>query len=172
MHVPLWLNHRLNGQLSGKSRNPPTLHDGDVSCISRSFVFVRRRERGKRLTAKQQEGRAMATLARQIPSPDTFLCQPWSSFVSAVQLSFFDSKFARRWLFSRTKYVVRLPLPLADMLVRSQFPVLEDFCLVVCHVCDQVVTPRGILKHHGKTNTSKPTNSIILQLQKQHQCVP
>uniref|UniRef100_A0A8C7YFW0 Uncharacterized protein n=1 Tax=Oryzias sinensis TaxID=183150 RepID=A0A8C7YFW0_9TELE len=38
------------------------------------------------LSAKQQEGRAMATLDRQIPSPDTFLHKPWSSFVSAAKL--------------------------------------------------------------------------------------
>lgn len=90
-------------QLSGKSRTVPRLYESDVSRISRSFVFVRseeEREReggGKRLSVKQREGRAMATLTRQIPSPDTFLCQPWSSFVSAAQLPFIYSKFARRW---------------------------------------------------------------------------
>lgn len=57
---------------------------------------VRRRERKKRLSAKQQEGRAMATLDRQVPSPDTCLFEPWSSFVSAAKLRFVDSKFARR----------------------------------------------------------------------------
>uniref|UniRef100_A0A671Z1I9 Uncharacterized protein n=1 Tax=Sparus aurata TaxID=8175 RepID=A0A671Z1I9_SPAAU len=65
----------------------------------------------------------MATLDRQTPSVDTFLCEPWSSFVSAAKLRFVDS---------------------------NQFPALEDFCLVVCHVCDQVVTPQGILTHYGK----------------------
>lgn len=46
----------------------------------------------------------MATLDRQIPSPDTFLCEPWSSFVSAPKLRFVDCKFARRvaLLFLRT----------------------------------------------------------------------
>ncbi|KAK5621088.1 hypothetical protein CRENBAI_014309 [Crenichthys baileyi] len=33
----------------------------------------------------------MATLDRQIPSPDTFLCEPWSSFVSATKLHFVDN---------------------------------------------------------------------------------
>lgn len=36
------------------------------------------------------------------------------------------------------------------MLRRHHFPALEDFCLVVCHVCNQVVTPQGILAHYGK----------------------
>lgn len=39
----------------------------------------------------------MATLDRQIPSLDTFLCEPWSSFVSAAKLRLVDSKFDRRW---------------------------------------------------------------------------
>lgn len=39
----------------------------------------------------------MATVDRQIPSLDTFLCEPWSSFVSAAKLRLVDSKFARRW---------------------------------------------------------------------------
>uniref|UniRef100_A0AAQ5YS62 Ataxin-7-like protein 1 n=1 Tax=Amphiprion ocellaris TaxID=80972 RepID=A0AAQ5YS62_AMPOC len=67
----------------------------------------------------------MATLDRQIPSPDTFLCEPWSSFVSAAKLRFVDS---------------------------NQFPTLEDFCLVICRVCSKVVTPQGILTHYGKIN--------------------
>ncbi|KAJ4924793.1 hypothetical protein JOQ06_003743, partial [Pogonophryne albipinna] len=33
----------------------------------------------------------MATLDRQIPSPDSFLCEPWSSFVTAAKLRFVDN---------------------------------------------------------------------------------
>uniref|UniRef100_A0A3P9BXA0 Uncharacterized protein n=1 Tax=Maylandia zebra TaxID=106582 RepID=A0A3P9BXA0_9CICH len=90
----------------------------------------------------QQEGRAMATLDRQIPSPDTFLCEPWSSFVSAAKLRFVDCKFARR---------VALISELSAL--SSQCPALEDFSLVVCHVCSKVVTPQGILTHYGKPHT-------------------
>uniref|UniRef100_A0A3Q2X2S3 Ataxin 7 like 1 n=1 Tax=Haplochromis burtoni TaxID=8153 RepID=A0A3Q2X2S3_HAPBU len=71
----------------------------------------------------------MATLDRQIPSPDTFLCEPWSSFVSAAKLRFVDCKNMHL------------------------FPALEDFSLVVCHVCSKVVTPQGILTHYGKPHT-------------------
>uniref|UniRef100_A0A3Q4AFU5 Ataxin 7 like 1 n=1 Tax=Mola mola TaxID=94237 RepID=A0A3Q4AFU5_MOLML len=70
----------------------------------------------------------MATLDGQIPSVDTFLFKPWSSFVSAAKLR-----------------------PVDDMICYSHFPALDDFCLVVCHVCNQVVTPQGILTHYGKT---------------------
>lgn len=44
-------------------------------------------------------------------------------------------------------------LSLSEMLVHSHFPALEDFCLVVCHVCSKVVTPQGILTHYGKRRT-------------------
>lgn len=91
----------------------------------------------------------MATLTRQIPSPDTFLCQPWSSFVSAAQLPFIDNSSVERSDTEPSCLNEAVKLGIKDMLVYSQFPTLEDFCLVVCHVCNQVVTPQGILKHYG-----------------------
>uniref|UniRef100_A0A3Q4M4P8 Ataxin 7 like 1 n=1 Tax=Neolamprologus brichardi TaxID=32507 RepID=A0A3Q4M4P8_NEOBR len=81
----------------------------------------------------------MATLDRQIPSPDTFLCEPWSSFVSAAKLRFVDC---------------------------NQFPALEDFSLVVCHVCSKVVTPQGILTHYGKPHTYTNPLSMVLSHKK------
>ncbi|XP_061570419.1 ataxin-7-like protein 1 isoform X2 [Cololabis saira] len=84
----------------------------------------------------------MATLDRQIPSPDTFLCKPWSSFVSAAKLRVVDK-----------------------MLVYSRFPALEDFCLVVCHVCSKVVTPQGILTHYEKRHSSPvPSRSSLVPM--------
>ncbi|KAM6986358.1 ataxin-7-like protein 1 [Aplochiton taeniatus] len=40
------------------------------------------------------------------------------------------------------------------MHVYGQFPTQEDFCLVVCHVCNQVVKPQGILTHYKKRHGS------------------
>uniref|UniRef100_A0A3B4TST9 Ataxin-7-like protein 1 n=1 Tax=Seriola dumerili TaxID=41447 RepID=A0A3B4TST9_SERDU len=93
----------------------------------------------------------MATLDRQIPSPDTFLCEPWSSFVSAAKLRFVDN--ADSSLDNSDKELCCLgeavKLSKEEMFVYSQFPALEDFSLVVCHVCNKVVTPQGILTHYG-----------------------
>ncbi|KAL3048541.1 hypothetical protein OYC64_007154 [Pagothenia borchgrevinki] len=89
----------------------------------------------------------MATLDRQIPSPDSFLCEPWSSFVTAAKLRFVDNSSSDdKQIYCQGKAV---RLSKEEMLVYSQLPALEDFCLVVCHVCDQVVTPQGILTHYG-----------------------
>uniref|UniRef100_A0A8C7URQ5 Ataxin-7-like protein 1 n=1 Tax=Oncorhynchus mykiss TaxID=8022 RepID=A0A8C7URQ5_ONCMY len=93
----------------------------------------------------------MATLIRQLPNPDTFLCKPWSTFISAAKLHYSDK-----------------------MHVFGQFPNQEDFCLVVCHVCNQVVKAQGILTHYGKnpntytlpttqTHYSKNPNTLALR---------
>uniref|UniRef100_A0A674NEE0 Uncharacterized protein n=1 Tax=Takifugu rubripes TaxID=31033 RepID=A0A674NEE0_TAKRU len=115
--------------------------------------FSRQEEEGGRLSAKQQDGRAMATLDRQIPSLDTFLCEPWSSFVSAAKLRLVDSKFDRRGEEGgggRPAVLTPVCRLFPDMLRRRHVPALEELCLVVCHVCSQVVTPQGILAHYGK----------------------
>lgn len=41
---------------------------------------------------KQQEGTAMATLHRKVPSPEAFLGKPWSSWIDAAKLHCSDSK--------------------------------------------------------------------------------
>uniref|UniRef100_A0AAY5K0H3 Ataxin-7-like protein 1 n=1 Tax=Esox lucius TaxID=8010 RepID=A0AAY5K0H3_ESOLU len=79
----------------------------------------------------------MATLDRQLPSPDTFLYKPWSTFISAAKLHYSDK-----------------------MHVYGQYPTQEDFCLVVCHVCNQVVKPQGILTHYGKTSKPKQHTTV------------
>ncbi|KAF6721175.1 Ataxin-7-like protein 1 [Oryzias melastigma] len=126
--------------------------------------WVQRRER---LSAKQQEGRAMATLDRQIPSPDTFLHKPWSSFVSAAKLRFVDNAAASLDNNSRELFCPREAAKLGkqEMLVHSPFPMLEDFCLVVCHICNKVVTPQGILAHYEKRHSSPvPSRSPLVPM--------
>lgn len=41
---------------------------------------------------KQQEGRAMATLDRKVPSPEAFLGKPWSTWIDAAKIHCSDSK--------------------------------------------------------------------------------
>ncbi|XP_069376101.1 ataxin-7-like protein 1 isoform X2 [Paralichthys olivaceus] len=84
----------------------------------------------------------MATLDRPTPSPDSFLCEPWSSFVGAAASRVVDKMF-----------------------IDSQFPALEDFTLVVCHVCNKVVTPQGILTHYEKRHSSPvPSRSPLVPM--------
>ncbi|XP_076009309.1 ataxin-7-like protein 1 isoform X2 [Genypterus blacodes] len=99
----------------------------------------------------------MATLDRQIPSPDRFLCKPWSSFVSAGSSA--KSSDGELCCPGEEK------LGEQEMLVYGQFPALEDFCLVICHVCNHVVTPQGILTHYEKRHVSPaPSRSPLLPM--------
>ncbi|XP_048463785.1 ataxin-7-like protein 1 [Rhincodon typus] len=47
-----------------------------------------RRWRGE---AEEQEGRAMATLERKVPSPEAFLGKPWSSWIDAARVQCADN---------------------------------------------------------------------------------
>lgn len=91
----------------------------------------------------------MATLARQIPSVDTFLCEPWSSFVGAARLRPVDNSSVESGDGEPRCPGEAVQLGEQVMLCRSRLSALEDFSLVVCHVCNQVVTPQGILTHYG-----------------------
>ncbi|XP_037552070.1 ataxin-7-like protein 1 [Nematolebias whitei] len=109
----------------------------------------------------------MATLDRQIPSPDSFLCKPWSSFVSAAKLRFVDNAVSP--LDNGDKALCcpaeAVKLGKEGMPVCSHFPALEDFCLVVCHVCSKVVTPQGILTHYEKRHSSPiPSRSPLVPM--------
>ncbi|KAM8908938.1 ataxin-7-like protein 1 isoform 2-T2 [Spinachia spinachia] len=99
----------------------------------------------------------MATLDRQIPSPDTFFCEPWSSFVSAAKLRFVDN--------SPSDLRRKEPRCRGERAGMLGYRALEDFCLVVCHVCNQVVTPQGILAHYEKRHGSPaPPRSLSLPM--------
>ncbi|KAK2858928.1 hypothetical protein Q5P01_003548 [Channa striata] len=94
----------------------------------------------------------MATLDRQIPSPDSFLCEPWSSFVGAAKLRFVDNADSSLDNGDKELYCpgeCGKQRSKEEMLLYSQFPPLGAFYLVVCCACNKVVTPQGILTHYG-----------------------
>uniref|UniRef100_A0A8C2M1J5 Ataxin-7-like protein 1 n=1 Tax=Cricetulus griseus TaxID=10029 RepID=A0A8C2M1J5_CRIGR len=86
---------------------------------------------------KQQEGTAMATLHRKVPSPEAFLGKPWSSWIDAAKLHCFD-----------------------NMHLFGHYPAHDDFYLVVCSACNQVVKPQVFQSHCGRKQDSKRNASI------------
>ncbi|XP_055794090.1 ataxin-7-like protein 1 isoform X2 [Salvelinus fontinalis] len=96
----------------------------------------------------------MATLNRQLPNPDTFLCKPWSTFISAAKLHYSDNSLVENRLKELYHNWEGTKLSKEEMHVFGQFPNQEDFCLVVCHVCNQVVKPQGILTHYERRHGS------------------
>jgi hypothetical protein len=83
-HTPLQPFNSLPSEAE-RRRNMTKVTSG-ASLVSFSLL----RSRWKKI--QQQEGSAMATLIRQLPNPDTFLCKPWSTFISAAKLHYSDSK--------------------------------------------------------------------------------
>uniref|UniRef100_A0A673KL67 Ataxin 7 like 1 n=1 Tax=Sinocyclocheilus rhinocerous TaxID=307959 RepID=A0A673KL67_9TELE len=77
----------------------------------------------------------MATVAerRSLPSPEIMLGQPWSSWVDAVKLYGSD-----------------------DMPIFGQCPAQDDFYLVMCSHCSQVVKPQAFQAHYGKNTFCCP----------------
>ncbi|XP_064794500.1 ataxin-7-like protein 1 isoform X1 [Oncorhynchus masou masou] len=96
----------------------------------------------------------MATLDRQLPNPDTFLCKPWSTFISAAKLHYSDNSLVGNRLKELHNNWEGTKLSKEEMHVFGQFPNQEDFCLVVCNVCNQVVKPQGILTHYERRHGS------------------
>uniref|UniRef100_A0A8C9TW88 Uncharacterized protein n=1 Tax=Scleropages formosus TaxID=113540 RepID=A0A8C9TW88_SCLFO len=70
----------------------------------------------------------MATVDRKLPSPDAFLYKPWSAYTDAARSYCCD-----------------------NMRVFGQCPAHDDFYLVVCNICNQVVKPQGFEMHYGKS---------------------
>ncbi|KAK7913608.1 hypothetical protein WMY93_013819 [Mugilogobius chulae] len=135
-------------QLSGKSRSFPTLYDGNVSCISRSFVFVRRRER-KTTHSKATRPKSNGDTGSPNTESGQLRVSALVRFRQCSSITFVDNSSVEVADTETCCQIETVKIGKQDMLVYRRFLELEDLCLVVCHVCNQVVTPQGILKHYG-----------------------
>nr|XP_005609116.2 ataxin-7-like protein 1 isoform X4 [Equus caballus] len=118
---------------------------------------------------KQQEGRAMATLDRKVPSPEAFLGKPWSSWIDAAKLHCSDNVDLEEAGKEGGKSREVMRLNKEDMHLFGHYPAHDDFYLVVCSACHQVVKPQVFQSHcerrHGSmcrpspSPASPPSNS-------------
>uniref|UniRef100_A0A8C8RQH8 Ataxin-7-like protein 1 n=1 Tax=Pelusios castaneus TaxID=367368 RepID=A0A8C8RQH8_9SAUR len=111
--------------------------------------------RRSRIPWLQQEGRsrsgAMAALERPVPSPEAFLGQPWAAWVReaapphahCVDLEETGKEGGK------SREVMRLNKE--DMHLFGHYPAHDDFYLVVCNICNQVVKPQVFQSHCGKS---------------------
>ncbi|XP_033612570.1 ataxin-7-like protein 1 isoform X4 [Fukomys damarensis] len=110
---------------------------------------------------KQQEGRAMATLDRKVPSPEAFLGKPWSSWIDAAKLHCSDNLNCAE----TTQYHIQEDgsgaTSVPDMHLFGHYPAHDDFYLVVCSACNQVVKPQVFQSHcerrHGSVCRPSPS---------------
>uniref|UniRef100_A0A8C2VR75 Ataxin-7-like protein 1 n=1 Tax=Chinchilla lanigera TaxID=34839 RepID=A0A8C2VR75_CHILA len=103
---------------------------------------------------KQQEGRAMATLDRKVPSPEAFLGKPWSSWIDAAKLHCSDNVDLEEAGKEGGKSREVMRLNKEDMHLFGHYPAHDDFYLVVCSACNQVVKPQVFQSHCGRQQDS------------------
>ncbi|XP_035652617.1 ataxin-7-like isoform X1 [Oncorhynchus keta] len=107
---------------------------------------------------------AMATGAerRSMPSPEIMLGQPWSSWVDAAKLHGSDGAESEESLkeFGKNREAMRLCRD--DMPIFGQCPAQDDFYLVMCSHCSQVVKPQAFQAHYERrhSSSSKPTSTL------------
>ncbi|XP_067287225.1 ataxin-7 [Pseudorasbora parva] len=106
---------------------------------------------------------AMATVAerRSLPSPEIMLGQPWSSWVDAVKLYGSDGTELEESLKECGKNREAMRLCRDDMPIFGQCPAQDDFYLVMCSHCSQVVKPQAFQAHYERRHSSsiKPPSS-------------
>ncbi|XP_041071476.1 ataxin-7-like protein 1 isoform X3 [Carcharodon carcharias] len=118
-----------------------------------------------RREAEEQEGRAMATLERKVPSPEAFLGKPWSSWIDAARVQCADNTESEDTGKEGGKNREVMRLNKEDMHLFGHCPAHDEFYLVVCSHCNQVVKPQAFNGHcerrHGSSckATSSPASS-------------
>uniref|UniRef100_A0A8C2X7E0 Ataxin 7 n=1 Tax=Cyclopterus lumpus TaxID=8103 RepID=A0A8C2X7E0_CYCLU len=106
---------------------------------------------------------AMATVAerRALPSPEIMLGQPWSNWIDAAKLNGNDGEFPRESFkdFGKNREAMRLCRE--DMPIFGQCPAQDDFYLVMCNHCGQVVKPQAFQAHYERrhSSASKPAST-------------
>ncbi|XP_026077195.1 ataxin-7-like [Carassius auratus] len=122
------------------------------------------RRAARQLKQRGEASTAMATVAerRSLPSPDIMLGQPWSSWVDAVKLYGSDGTELEESLKECGKNREAMRLCRDDMPIFGQCPAQDDFYLVMCSHCSQVVKPQAFQAHYERrhSSSSKPPSSF------------
>uniref|UniRef100_A0A8C1KEA9 Ataxin 7 n=1 Tax=Cyprinus carpio TaxID=7962 RepID=A0A8C1KEA9_CYPCA len=121
------------------------------------------RRAARQLKQRGAASTAMATVAerRSLPSPEIMLGQPWSSWVDAVKLYGSDGTELEESLKECGKNREAMRLCRDDMPIFGQCPAQDDFYLVMCSHCSQVVKPQAFQAHYERrhSSSSKPLSS-------------
>ena len=98
---------------------------------------------------------AMAAVGerRSLPSPEAMLGQPWSHWVDAAKLHGNDGTALEESFKEYGKNREAMRLCREDMPIFGLCPAHDDFYLVMCNHCNQVVKPQAFQSHYGKCLT-------------------
>ncbi|XP_037107335.1 ataxin-7 [Syngnathus acus] len=99
---------------------------------------------------------AMATVAerRSLPSPEIMVGQPWSNWVDAAKLHGNDGAELEESFKDLGKNREAMRLCREDMPIFGQYPAHDDFYLVMCSHCSQVVKPQAFQAHYERRHNS------------------
>nr|XP_055196199.1 ataxin-7-like protein 2 isoform X2 [Nyctereutes procyonoides] len=98
------------------------------------------------MAVRERAAAAMAALERRVPSLDDFAGQSWSSWVERADLPAADGAELEESN-KNTKKLDAMTLIKEDMSIFGHCPAHDDFYLVVCNHCSQVVKPQAFQKH-------------------------
>ncbi|XP_077430433.1 ataxin-7 [Vanacampus margaritifer] len=99
---------------------------------------------------------AMATVAerRSLPSPEIMVGQPWSNWVDAAKLHGNDGAELEESFKDLGKNREAMRLCREDMPIFGHYPAQDDFYLVMCSHCSQVVKPQAFQAHYERRHNS------------------
>ncbi|XP_005388920.2 PREDICTED: ataxin-7-like protein 2 isoform X2 [Chinchilla lanigera] len=98
------------------------------------------------MAVRERAAAAMAALERRVPSLDDFAGQSWSSWVERADLPAADGA-EQEESSKNMKKLDAMTLIKEDMSIFGHCPAHDDFYLVVCNHCSQVVKPQAFQKH-------------------------
>ncbi|KAK7880280.1 hypothetical protein WMY93_030647 [Mugilogobius chulae] len=98
------------------------------------------------MAVRERAVKVMAALVRRVPSLDDFVGESWSSWVEWAGVTVADGLCVDD-LKNDKKTAEAMPLSKEDMSIFGLFPGHDDFYLVVCNHCGQVVKPQAFEKH-------------------------
>ncbi|XP_044094779.1 ataxin-7-like protein 2 isoform X1 [Neovison vison] len=98
------------------------------------------------MAVRERAAAAMAALERRVPSLDDFAGQSWSSWVERADLPAADGAELEESN-KNMKKLDAMTLIKEDMSIFGHCPAHDDFYLVVCNHCSQVVKPQAFQKH-------------------------
>ncbi|XP_078500886.1 ataxin-7-like protein 2 isoform X2 [Lissotriton helveticus] len=105
-----------------------------------------RRARREAMAVRARAAAVMAALDRRLPSPDGFAGQSWSSWVQSAAAPLAEGSDLEE-CGKNGKKVDAMTLIKEDMSIFGHCPAHDDFYLVVCNHCGQVVKPQAFQKH-------------------------
>ncbi|CAB1457268.1 unnamed protein product [Pleuronectes platessa] len=99
------------------------------------------------MASRERAAKVMAALDRRVPSLDDFVGQSWSTWADWAVVTAADGPDVEDSSKNGKKAAEAMSLSKEDMSIFGLYPGHDDFYLVVCSHCGQVVKPQAFEKH-------------------------